>query len=69
MAVDDEVTKILQNTPSLVLNMDHYAETGHRAYASMVEIDLNHIKKHYDIQYYNQFNHIYQQIREVYKDE
>ena len=69
MTVDDTVTKILQDNPSLNLNMNHYAQTGHRAYARMIEIDLNHIKKHYDIQYYNQFNHVYQQIREVYKDE
>lgn len=67
MTIDKKINQILQTYPSLHNNLNHYAETGFQSYAKMIEFDLNLIKQHYGNDYYNQFNHIYEGIQELYR--
>jgi len=60
MTIDDHVLEALHH------NLNHYAETGLKDYAKMIEFDLKIIKQNYGQDVYNKLNHIYQGIREVF---
>jgi cyclopropane fatty-acyl-phospholipid synthase-like methyltransferase len=66
MTIDDHVLEAMVTRPALHHNLNHYAETGLKDYAKMIEFDLKIIKQNYGQDVYNKLNHIYQGIREVF---
>lgn len=69
MTINELVLKAIEGHPNLHNNLNHYATSGDKSYAELIEFDLKIIKQQYGNVIYNQFNHIYNGIKEVNNNE
>jgi len=69
MTIDDHVLQAMATRPFLHNALNQYAETGMQTYARMIEFDLKIIKQNYGNDVYNQLNHIYQGVIELYRND
>ena len=67
MTIDDHVLEAMNIVPFLHNHLNLYAETGFKTYAIMIEDELNHVRKHYGPDVYNQLNHVYQGISQIHQ--